>query len=88
MSIPSLQNAKTLKAAGAALGRAGMSERVIAAVKAFDGSYKGAMRLAGRLKAISQMASADEYWREQVDHGFRTELHLPAVPSHGEVGEQ
>ena len=62
-----------MKATGDKLGREGMSQRVIAAVSEFDGSYKGAMRLAGRLKAISQMAAADEYWREQVDHGFQLE---------------
>ena len=62
-----------LKHCGEKLGRVGMSERVIAAVEDFDGSYKGAMKLAGRLKAISQMASSDVYWREQVDDGYHLE---------------
>ncbi len=73
MGISTLEWSKELRAKGAALGREGMSERVIAAVGEFDGSYKGAMRLAGRLKAIGQMAGCDEYWREQVDRGYHQE---------------
>lgn len=74
MSVSRLEWAKQLRAKGQLLGREGMSQRVIAAVGEFDGSYKGAMRLAGRLKAIAQMAGADDYWSEQVDHGFQAEL--------------
>jgi hypothetical protein len=76
MSITRLEWAKELRATGAGLGREGMSLRVISAVSEFDGSYKGAMQLAGRLKAISQMANADEYWREQVDKGYQKERRL------------
>ena len=74
MSIRTLENSKTLRKAGVRLGREGMSLRVISAVGEFDGSYKGAMQLAGRLQAIAQMASCDDYWKEQVDKGYRKEL--------------
>jgi len=80
MSLPRLEWAKQLKATGAEIGREGMSQRVIAAVDEFTGSYKGAMRLAGRLKAIAQMANADVYWQEQVDHGFMQELRSVEKP--------
>lgn len=73
MSIPSLEYAKELKAVGTTLGREGMSERVIKLVADFDGSYKGAMMLAGRLKAIAQAAKADGYWTEKVDDGYHKE---------------
>jgi hypothetical protein len=76
MGLTRLEWAKELRATGAELGREGMSLRVIAAVSEFDGSYKGAMQLAGRLKAISQMANADDYWREQVDKGYQKERRL------------
>lgn len=73
MALLSLKYAKELKAAGAKLGRKGLSERAIALVAEFDGSYKGAMTLAGRLKAVSQAAKADDYWTEKIDDGFHKE---------------
>lgn len=73
MTVRDMQNAKRLKEFGALIQREGMSERVINAVSEFDGSYKGAMRLAGRLKAIAQMANSDDYWKEQVDKGYEHE---------------
>ncbi|MEI9428702.1 hypothetical protein [Mesorhizobium sp. Cs1299R1N3] len=73
MSLHALERAKRLKEIGQEIGREGMSKRVIAAVAEFDGSYKGAMVLAGRLKAISQMANADDYWRGKVEDGFNLE---------------
>ena len=82
MNVLHIERAKSLRKLGAALGRDGMSERVIAAVKDFDGeSYKGAMQLAGRLKAIAQMAKCDDYWDEQVDKGFVKEQYIPLPPS-------
>ena len=76
MSIPSLEWAKELRAAGGRLGRDGLSKRVIKLVDDYaelDGSYKGAMILAGRLKAIAQAAKYDEYWDEKVSIGFHAE---------------
>lgn len=71
-----LKRAKKLREAGSKIGRDGMSLRVIHAVAAFNArpTYKGAMILAGRLKAIAQMANSDEYWREQIDKGFNQEF--------------
>jgi hypothetical protein len=72
-----LQSYAKLKKDGRALGRAGMSERVLSAVAEFQadgGTYKGAMHLAGRLKAIAAMTAADDYWREKMEHGFHLEL--------------
>lgn len=73
MSVVALRQAKKLRAAGAKLGREGLSSRVITLVNDFDGSYKGAMVLAGRLKAIAQAARADGYWSEKVEDGFQKE---------------
>ena len=61
---------RKLRAQGARLGRAGLSQRVIRLVAEFDGSYKGAMDLAGRLQAIAHAASFDSYWSEKVNHGY------------------
>jgi hypothetical protein len=70
--------AKGFQKVGKKLGREGMSLRAIAAVKDFDGSYKGAMILAGRMKAIAQMAKADDYWDEQVSKGYHQERNTNA----------
>lgn len=64
-----------LRAEGERLGRAGLSQRVIALVAEFDGSYKGAMVLAGRLQAIAQAAKHDDYWGEKVNHGYFEEVY-------------
>ena len=72
-----LKWAKELRQEGKRLGRAGMSARVIQVVDEFYGngpSYKGAMILAGRLKAIAQAAKSDGYWDEQVSKGFHREM--------------
>lgn len=90
MTIQSLERSKTLRVRGVKLGREGMSQRVLAAVADFESagkSYKGAMYLAGRLKAIAQMAASDEYWAEQVDDGFIRELRTLPTPQDREAGE-
>lgn len=68
--------ARELREAGAALGREGLSVSVIEAVQQFDGSYKGAMVLAGRLKAVAQAAKADGYWSEKVGDGFQKQKEI------------
>ncbi len=70
MTVWDMNNAKDARDAGKALGREGLSKLVIQSVDDFDGSYKGAMRLAGQLKAISQAAKFDQYWTEKVDDGY------------------
>lgn len=82
----SLRAHAKLKAMGEALGREGMSLRVIDAVNEFHangGTFRGAIYLAGRLKAIAAMATADEYWREKMLDGFEAELHLPLPQREG-----
>jgi|GEM_PF-2339143 len=74
MTIQHLEWAKELRKEGERLGRSGMSQRVLKCVEEFDGSYKGAMILAGRLKAIAQAAKCDDYWDEKVNKGFISEL--------------
>jgi hypothetical protein len=76
MSSIHLKWNKELRLSGAALGREGLSLAAIAAVKQFDGSYKGAMVLAGRLKAIAQAAGYDGYWSEKVDDGFQKQRQI------------
>lgn len=80
MSIMDLERSKTLRGYGTKLGREGMSLRVLGAVAEFDGSYKGAMILSGRLKAIAQMAKSDDYWDEQVQKGYKLEIELLPSP--------
>ena len=77
MSIPHLVEAKELRKQGKRIGRAGMSQRVLILVNDFvknDGSYKGAMELAGRLRAITIAAKCDDYWSQKVNHGYTNEL--------------
>ena len=74
MTIQHLKWAKELQKEGQRLGRSGMSQLVLKCIEEFDGSYKGAMILAGRLKSISQAAKSDEYWSEKVNKGFIREL--------------
>lgn len=59
---------------GKSVGREGMSQAAIKAVDEFDGSYKGAMILAGKMKAIAQAAKCDDYWSEKVGMGYQRQL--------------
>lgn len=63
-----------MQAWGKLVGREGMSKEAIAAVADFDGTYKGAMILAGRMKAIAQAAGCDDYWSEKVNKGYHQQL--------------
>ena len=74
MTIQHLEEAKELRKQGDRLGRAGMSQYVIKAVDEFDGSYKGAMKLAGKLKAITLAARGDSYWDEMWRRGYTRAL--------------
>lgn len=64
----------TMKRWGKSVGREGMSEAAIKAVEEFDGSYKGAMELAGKMKAIAQASTSDDYWSEKVSRGYHQQL--------------
>lgn len=71
----SLKQSKILRDSFRRFGRAGLSERVIQLIKEFNevGSYKGAIELAGRLRAIALAANADYYWGEKATAGFYLE---------------
>jgi len=58
-----------LRKYGALVNRKGMSEAVIKEINNFDGSYKGAMELCGKLSLIAKAATCDDYWLEQVQRG-------------------
>lgn len=60
-----------LREAGSILYRDGLAEMATHEVSQFDGSYKGAMELCGKLSVIAKMATFDEYWEEQVSRGIR-----------------
>ena len=55
------------------LKRAGVSEQVIKAINEFDGSYKGAMELCGKLVFWADASTFDDYWQEQVQKGLNKE---------------
>lgn len=75
MSIYHLEVAKKLKLEGKRLGRAGLAERVFTLVDEFNKNrtYKNAIVLAGKLKAISQACKSDSYWDEKCSMGFQFE---------------
>lgn len=77
MSIHDLQQAKRLRGEFERLGRAGISERIFTLVDEFNKnrSYKNAVVLAGRLKAIAQACKADSYWDEKCSTGYQFEFH-------------
>lgn len=59
-----------LREAGSILYRDGLAEMAMHEVSQFDGSYKGAMELCGKLSVIAKMATFDGYWEEQVNRGI------------------
>jgi hypothetical protein len=76
MSIRHLEQAKRLKLEGERLGRQGLSERVFTLVDEFNKnrSYKNAIVLAGKLKAIAQACKFDGYWDEKCSSGYEFEV--------------
>lgn len=75
MSIRHLKISKKLREEGKRLGRAGLSERVFTLVDEFNNnrSYKNAIVLAGKLKAIAMACKFDSYWDEKCSIGFEFE---------------
>lgn len=75
MSIQALNIARDMKRCGSRLGRAGLAERVFTLVDEFNKNrtYKNAIVLAGKLKAISQACKFDCYWDEKCSMGFEFE---------------
>ncbi|MEQ3658648.1 MAG: hypothetical protein ABNH21_06800 [Glaciecola sp.] len=58
-----------LRKFGDKFGREGVALEVIEAINEFDGSYKGAMELCGKLLVMGDVSTFDEYWQEQVEQG-------------------
>ena len=52
------------------VGRSGLAEETVKAIDKFDGTYKGAMELAGKLSIIANASTFDQYWMEQVQRGI------------------
>lgn len=77
MSIQSLKTSKILREQGKRLGRQGLAERVLTLVDEFNKnrSYKNAIVLAGRLKAIAQACKFDSYWDEKCGSGYNHETY-------------
>ena len=78
MSIKSLQESKSLREAGAKLGREGLSQRVERLISEHrenypEGHYKEAMILAGHIHALVLAAHYDPYWFEQTYKGYKSE---------------
>mgnify|MGYP001613073594 CR=1 FL=1 len=75
MSMQGLKDYKELKAQGLRLGRAGLAERVLVLVDEFNENrtYKNAIALAGKLRAVAAACKYDSYWDEKMSSGFERE---------------
>ena len=60
---------KKLRVLGEKLGREGVAKEVQECVSDYDGSYKGAMELCGKLFVMAEMSTFDTYWEEQTQRG-------------------
>ena len=88
VSLQALRDAKELRKQGERLRRQGLAERVFTLVDEFNKnrSYKNAIVLAGRLKAIAQACKFDSYWDEKCCAGFEHEKYdLESVTPLGTV---
>ncbi len=67
---------KRVREAGGRLGRAGLAKRALEIAKEMinDGSYKEAIRGAGKLKVIAQACGYDGYWDDMTKCGEMTEI--------------
>ncbi len=66
------KNCKIAKARklGRLLGREGISLEVQKCIAEYDGSYKGAMELCGKMILWADASTFDLYWEEQVQRGL------------------
>lgn len=90
MSIHALEQSKKLREEGKRLKRAGLAERVLILVDEFNQnrSYKNAIVLAGKLKAIAQACKFDSYWDEKCSIGYHDEARdLTLVDENGKLPE-
>lgn len=75
MSDKRLSDSSKLRTQGARLGRRGISERIFTLVDEFNKnrSYKNAVVLAGKMKAIAVACKYDCYWDEKCSTGYNFE---------------
>ena len=69
-------NIKQKREYGDVVGREGLSERVIFILEEYgatDISYKEAIIICGRLKALAEAATFDTYWNEKMMLGYEGE---------------
>ncbi len=73
---------KDLRVYGNKVGRKGLALAAQDAIADYDGSYKGAMELCGKLSVLAKAATFDDYWHEQVDRGvYRQEEKIARLES-------
>lgn len=75
MALPKFMTKGAIKKAGAHLGRKGLSKRVLEITEELvkAPSYKEAITVAGRMKALAIAAEYDHYWDEKMTKGFIAE---------------
>lgn len=78
MGIQGLKDSKELRKHGERIGRGALAQRVWDLVDDFNAnrSYKNAIALAGRLKAIAHACEYDGYWSEKCFSGYQKELEV------------
>lgn len=76
MAIKSIEDSKDLQAWGEMLGREGIAKAIIELCKevATLEHHKNAVTVAGKIRALTEAAKYDCYWREFVQDGFEYQL--------------
>jgi hypothetical protein len=74
MAISKNYKIAKIRELGEQLGREGVSKEVVKAIGGWDGSYKGAMELCGKLVLWADASTFDDYWQEQVQRGLSKEI--------------
>lgn len=73
MPIPSIEDAKILRAYCEKLGREGVAKRIIEIAQEIvggEGAYISTLRNAGKIRALCVGAKMDCYWDEKQSMGF------------------
>tara|TARA_R110002033_G_C3897243_1_gene239800 strand:+ start:28950 stop:29207 length:258 start_codon:yes stop_codon:yes gene_type:complete len=63
-----------LRHLGGKLGREGVAKEAQECISQYDGSYKGAMELCGKLFVLAEMSTFDSYWEEQTQRGVNNQV--------------
>lgn len=88
MSILAIEQSKKLREEGKRLKRQGLAERILVLVDEFNEnrSYKNAVVLAGKLRAIAIACKFDSYWDEKASMGYQDEVRdLTLVDENGKL---